>query len=259
MRVGNLESLLPAISCASNFLDSRGYSTYTQYLKWGYLSTNKLDNINIMKLKNNHSTELPGLSIKQKRSKKTYDTLIRTGFKLLKKREFDSITVAELSQSAGYSVGAFYTRFRSKEEFFDALVAHHLKNRRAVLDRLFSALHNNKLIDELIKDMVHYFWINREFWRAALVRSMRDPEFWIPIRQSGHDLANKVVARLSEQANRPLTDLEEQNVRFAFQITLGTINNTIINKPGPIFMNQKLYVEKLTRSFRLVADYDNII
>lgn len=212
-----------------------------------------------MTLKNKHSTELPGLSIKQNRSKKTYDALITKCFQLLKKRDFDSITVADLSRSAGYSVGAFYARFRSKDEFFDAMVTHHLVDRKAFLEQLFSTFQNDDLIDELIKDMVNYFWINQKFWRAALVRSMRDPEFWAPIRQSGHDLADKVVARLSEQANRPLTDLEETNVRFAFQITLGTINNTIINKPGPIFMNQKLFVEKLIRAFRLVADYDNII
>jgi AcrR family transcriptional regulator len=213
----------------------------------------------MMKLKNKHSTGLPGLSIKQNRSKITYDALIAAGFKLLRKREFDSITVAELSQSAGYSVGAFYARFRSKDEFFDAMVVNHLESRVAAGNHLFATVHNDDLIDKLIEDIVHYHWINRNFWRAALVRSMRDPEFWVPIRQSGHELVNKVVARLSEQANRPLTDLEETNVRFAFQITFGTINNTIINRPGPIFMNQKLFVEKLIRASRLVADYDNII
>jgi AcrR family transcriptional regulator len=212
-----------------------------------------------MKLKNKRSTELPGLDIKQSRSKKTYDALIKTAFQLLKKRDFDSITVAELSQSAGYSVGAFYARFRSKDEFFDAMVAHHLESRVAASEHLFSTVHNDDLIDELIEDIVHYFWINRKFWRAALVRSIRDPEFWAPIRQSGHDLASRVIGILSEQANRPLTDLEETNIRFAFQITLGTINNTIINRPGPIFMNERLFVEKLTRAFRLVSDYDNIM
>ena len=212
-----------------------------------------------MNLKKKHSTELPGLNIKQKRSKKTYDALITIGFQLLKNREFDSITVAELSQSAGYSVGAFYARFRSKDEFFDAMVAHHLITRNAHLEHLFSTLRKDDLIDELIKDIVHYLWINHKFWRAALSRSMRDPEFWTPIRQSGHNTASRVIARLSEQANRPLTDLEETNVRFAFQITFGTINNSIINQPGPIFMNQKLFVEKLTRAFRLMTDYDNII
>ena len=212
-----------------------------------------------MKLKNKHATDNRGLDIKQSRSKKTYDALIKTGFRLLKKRDFDSITVAGLSQSAGYSVGAFYARFRSKDEFFDAMVAHHLEDRVAASENLFSTVHNDDLIDELIEDIVHYYWINRNFWRAALVRSMRDPDFWGPIRQSGHDLATRVIGILTEQANHPLTDLEQTNVRFAFQITLGTINNTIINRPGPIFMNQRLFVEKLTRAFRLVSDYESIM
>ena len=211
-----------------------------------------------MKLNKTHSRDLPGISIKQNRSKKTYDALITTGFRLLKKQEFDSITVAELSKSAGYSVGAFYARFRSKDEFFDAMVVHHLKSRDATLVRLFAKLHNDDLIDKLIKNIVHYFLVNHRFWRAALVRSMRDPDFWAPIRQSGHDVASKVVARISEQAGRPLTDSEELNVRFAFQLAFGTINNSIINQPGPIFMNQKLFVEKLILAFRLVTDYDNI-
>ena len=46
-------------------------------------------------------TRSHGLNIMQKRSKKTYDALIKTGFRLLKKREWASITVAELSQTAG--------------------------------------------------------------------------------------------------------------------------------------------------------------
>jgi hypothetical protein len=86
---------------------------------------------------------------------------------------------------------------------------------------------------------------------------MRDPEFWAPIRQGGHDVATKTIKMLSEQANRPLTDEEEINVRFAFQIIFGTLNNTIINRPGPIFMNQKPFVEKLTQAFRLVSKCDN--
>ena len=195
----------------------------------------------------------------QKRSKKTYDALIKTGFRLLKKREWDSITVAELSRSAGYSVGAFYARFRSKEELLDALVAHHRKARKTALEHFFSShsRNNDDFIDELMNDIVHYHWNNRNFWRTAQVRSMRDPEFWAPIRQGGYDVASKTIEMLREQANRPLTDEEELNVRFAFQITFGTLNNSVINRPGPIFMNQKLFVEKLTRAFRLVSNYDN--
>ena len=202
-------------------------------------------------------TDTPGLNTMQKRSKKTYDALIKTSFRLLKKREWNSITVAELSRSAGYSVGAFYARFRSKEELLDALAAHHRKARKAALEHFFSSHSNDDFIDELIKDIVHYHWDNRNFWRIAQVRGMRDPEFWAPIRKGGHDVANKTIEMLSEQADRPLTDEEVINVRFAFQIVFGTLNNTILNRPGPIFMNQKLFLEKLTQAFRLVSNCDH--
>jgi AcrR family transcriptional regulator len=210
-----------------------------------------------MESNNKPLTDSPGLNIKQKRSKKTYDALIKAGFKLLKNHSWDSITVDELSRSAGYSVGAFYSRFRSKDEFFNALVAHQGKARKATLERLFSTHKNDGFIDEFIKDTVHYHWNNRNYWRAAQMRGMRDPEFWAPIRQGGHKIASKTIEMLSEQAHRPLTDEEEINIRFAFQIVNGTINNSIINRPGPIFMNQKLFAEKLIQTFRLVSKCDD--
>jgi AcrR family transcriptional regulator len=228
----------------------------------GYFKTIEIKNLNkrknIMEQKYRHSTTFPGLKIKQDRGKKTYDALIKTCFQLLKKEKYASITVSDLAKSAGYSVGAFYARFRSKDEFFDAMVAYHFKNRGEALERIFSTFSNNNLIDELIKDIILYFSANQNFWRAALVRSMRDPDFWAPIRQSGHDVASRVIERISEQAGRSLTEQEKTNLRFAFQITFGTINNSIINQPGPIFMNQELFVEKLTRAFRLVSGIDNI-
>ena len=110
-------------------------------------------------------TDLPDLNIKQKRSKKTYNSLIKAGFGLLKKREWDSITVAELSRSTGYSVGAFYARFRSKEELLVALVSHHRKTRKAALEHFFASHNNDDFIDELIKDIVRYhngFFITTE-------------------------------------------------------------------------------------------------
>jgi len=183
--------------------------------------------------------------------------MIKAGFRLLKKRDWNSITVDELSRSAGYSVGAFYARFRSKDDFFDALAAYQRKARKVTLEHLDSTPKNDGFIDELIKDTVHYLWNNRNFWRAAQMRGMRDPEFWEPFRKGGHSVASKTIAILSEQANRPLTDAEEINVRFAFQIVNGTINNAIMNRPGPIFMNQKLFIEKLIMAFRLVSNCDN--
>jgi AcrR family transcriptional regulator len=200
-----------------------------------------------------------GRRIKQKRSQKTYDALIATAFKLLEQREFDEISIAELAQKAGYSVGAFYARFRSKDELFDALVAQHMDDRTKARERIFAAAADPVLIAELIEELVGYYWSRRRFWRAALIRSIRDPSFWEPMRKHGHVFASRMIERMSVRAQRELSEAEKTNVRFAVQLAFGTINNTIINRPGPIFMEQALFVENLSRAFRLVSGYDDLV
>jgi len=197
--------------------------------------------------------------IKQKRGQRTYDALISTGFRLLAHREFESITIAELSQEAGYSVGAFYARFKSKDEFFDALIAHHLHDRRRIRERLFASVEGDEWIRAVIAEAVNYYWRRRRFWRAALIRSIHDTDFWQPIREQGHEFATLCVRRIEQEAGRAVTKAEEMNVRFAVQLALGIINNTIINRPGPIFMGQAEFVDNLTRAFRLVSGYDEIV
>ncbi|HEY5567151.1 MAG TPA: helix-turn-helix domain-containing protein [Gammaproteobacteria bacterium] len=201
----------------------------------------------------------PDRRIKQKRGRKTYDALIETGFRLLEQRELEAISIAELAKAAGYSVGAFYARFRSKDEFFDAMIAHHLEHRTKARSHLFATVPNDALVHGLIDELVSYYWKRRRFWRAALVRSIRDPDFWQPIREHGREYASLLIARISKQARRRLTKVEETNVRFAFQIALGTINNAIINRPGPLLIGQAQFVENLARAFRLVSDYDSLM
>ena len=92
-----------------------------------------------------------------------------------------------------------------------------------------------------------------------LVRSVRDAAFWEPIRKHGHEFTGRFLERLYKETGRKLTKEEEANVYFAFQIILGMINSTLINQHGPIFMGQKLFIQELTRAFRLISDFDNII
>jgi AcrR family transcriptional regulator len=196
--------------------------------------------------------------IRQKRSQKTYDALIATAFKLLEKNEFEDISIAVLAREAGYSVGAFYARFKSKDELFDALVQRHIEDRSAARKKQFATSPDATLVHDFMEDTINYYWSRRRFWRAALVRSIRDLDFWEPLRKLGHELADLMIERISSRAKRPLTATEATNVRFAVQLVLGTINNTIINRPGPIFMDQQLFVDNLARAFRLVSGYDDL-
>jgi AcrR family transcriptional regulator len=173
------------------------------------------------------------LRIRQKRSQITYDALIDTCFELLREKEFDEISIAELAQEAGYSVGAFYARFKSKDELFDAMVRQHVENRREVRRRQFATAGDDELLHELLDETVHYYWGRRRFWRALL-------------------------ARFAARAGRALTGAQQVNVRFAVQLAFGLINNTILNRPGPFFLEQNLFVENLVRAFKLVSGYDDL-
>lgn len=198
----------------------------------------------------------PGHKIRQKRGRKTYDALVRTGFKLLEKREFESITIAGLSEAAGYSVGAFYARFASKDEFFQAMVVHHLKQRAEAHEQLLANASHDELIDELIEDIVRYYWKRRRFWRAVLMRSANDPDFWKPIDRNAGVFVEQLTERIQGDAKRKLKESERENIRFAIHMVLGMVNNRIVNRPRPSFIGHETFVDNLTRAFRLVSDCD---
>lgn len=177
---------------------------------------------------------------------------------MLRNRVLSSISIAELTQAAGYSVGAFYARFQSKDEFLDALVIHHVESRRKFHERLFSTLAGDELIDTMIEDIVQYVSNNRGFWQSTLARGAHDQDFWNPMRRLGHELANEFIGAISRQIDRDLTRQEELNIRFAFQITFGTVNNAMINRPGPIQIEHAPFIEQLTRAFKLVSGYETL-
>jgi len=180
------------------------------------------------------ASQILGREIRQERGRKTYDTLIATGFRLLEEREFDEITIADLAREAGYSVGAFYARFHSKDEFLSALVAQHIEYRNRVRDRMFANADRETLAEDLVRELVGYYWNRRRFWRAALLRGMRDPVFWTPFHEQGKLSIDALIARLSGLAGRALTSSEQANIRYALQITLGMINNAIVNAGGDL-------------------------
>jgi AcrR family transcriptional regulator len=197
--------------------------------------------------------------IRQKRGQITYDALIETCFDLLQERDFDEISIADLAQKAGYSVGAFYARFQSKDELFDAMVKRHVESRRKIRSQQFAAVASSTLVHDVLEETVYHYWGRRRFWRAALIRSMREPEFWAPMRKLSYEFADSLIAHMAARAGRSLKAQEEANVRFAVQVTFGTINNTILNRPGPFFMDQALFVQNLVRAFRLVSGYDELV
>lgn len=200
----------------------------------------------------------PGRTIRQARSRKTYEALIAAGFRLLEDREFEAITIANLAEAAGYSVGAFYARFKSKDEFFEAMVAHHIQVRTAAQEKLLATASHDELIGEWIDSIVKYYWKRRAFWRAVLMRSTNDPEFWAPIDRNAGQFVPSLKARIARDVGRQLTKSESTNVGFAVHMVLSILNNRIVNRPRPSLIGHSTFVANLTRAFLLIADYESL-
>lgn len=200
----------------------------------------------------------PGQPVAQKRSRKTYSALIAAGFELLEEHEFESISIAEIARVSGYSVGAFYARFSSKDEYFQALVAQHLAERAEAREQLFASASPDTLIEAAIAEMVGYYWRRRRFWRAVLMRSTNDPEFWAPVRDAGRDFIELVTDFVEERAQRPLTAEERGHISFAVHMVYGVLNYRIVNRPVTSLTGSEGFVPDLVRAFRLVSGCDTI-
>jgi len=91
------------------------------------------------------------------------------------------------------------------------------------------------------------------FWRAALRKGATDPTFWQEFRELGRESVMRFIDCLSQLLGRELTEEEIERVRFAFQMVRGTLNNTLMNQPGPFQLEDEVFRSQMERAFLLVA------
>lgn len=192
--------------------------------------------------------------VRQTRGRRTRDALLGAGQKLIAKHSIDALTVADIARAANCSVGAFYQRFRDKTAFFRALIAQYLAEGRAATLELYARHDDDTLIRALVIETADRFRRYAGLIRSAIRMRMDDSTIWDPIRASGHFNAGRFIEWLAAQRGRPLTAEQDLSVRFAFQMLYGTLNNAIINQPGPLDIEDPAFVAQLERAFRLLLD-----
>jgi TetR/AcrR family fatty acid metabolism transcriptional regulator len=80
---------------------------------------------------------------RQKQALNTKKRILDTSLKLIKEQGYDAITIKQICEEAGVSIGAFYHHLRSKEDlivegysecdkYFDEYVIHHLKSENSI-------------------------------------------------------------------------------------------------------------------------------
>jgi AcrR family transcriptional regulator len=193
------------------------------------------------------------LPVKQSRSQKTRDRLLAAGFKLLRRKDFDQLSVADIARAANCAVGSFYQRFFDKDQYFFALAEMRREQSRSQLAAWYEGAKLGSIVERAIQRELGFVLEHPDFWRAALRRGTTDPAFWEEFRALGRTSVDTFIETYGKLLGRSVTADEQERIRFAFQMVRGTLNNTLINQPGPLSLEDAGFRRQIERAFRLVA------
>jgi AcrR family transcriptional regulator len=188
----------------------------------------------------------------QDRSRLTAERFLSAALKLLETSTFEALSVADIAREAGRSVGAFYQRYGSKDDFLTVLVNDYFERGEVESDRLLAQGEDESVLDTLLAENFAVLLRYRNLWHAALRRSAHDPTFWAQFHSIGRRRLQILAARLGELRGRPLSEDELLRLAIALQVFNSVINNQMINTPGPLSLSSPDFLPSLLRVFHAV-------
>lgn len=195
---------------------------------------------------------LPGVNpARQKRSREMTQALLEAGQRLLAGKSLAELSVEELCASIGASVGAFYSRFQSKEAYFHALQLLACRRGAEALETAPAALAQGGLAEiclAIALGTVHWMRRYEGVVRAALQHGATHPARWTPFKELGRAALERWRPLLLARLGRGARPRKERAVGFAFQLLYGTLVNIVLNDPGPLSLGDKDLAERLARA-----------
>lgn len=184
--------------------------------------------------------DLPGVTpSRQKRSRETTAALLSAGADMLRTRSLAELSIEALCTKVGATVGAFYSRFESKEAYFNALIELAARDGEGRLSRMMqNEQAAGRSLAELCRLLVHgiIVWIrNHEgVLRAALQHDDTRPNRWTTFKGLARATASHATPPLLRVMGKGREAAKTRAIAFGFQVVLGTLVNAILNDPGPL-------------------------
>jgi AcrR family transcriptional regulator len=154
---------------------------------------------------------------KQKQAR-TRASLMRSAARLFCRRGLEGSSVEEIAADAGYTKGAFYANFRSKEELFLTMLDQHFAEELERMDRALSGEGDpQQEARDAAADFVRYIFQDSEWpplYFQFAAQAARDPEFRQELSTRARAMRAKMVevfrrwsAEFPEEPPLPLEDL----------------------------------------------------
>ena len=195
--------------------------------------------------------DLPGVTpSRQQRSRETTTALLAAGAEMLRTHSLAELSIEALCRKVGATVGAFYSRFESKEAYFNALMALAARDGEGRL----SAMKQDQRLTEadlaglsrlLVRGTITWIRNHEGVLRAALQHDDTRPDRWSTFKE----LARANVAGATPMLLRAMGPgrkaAKTRAIAFGFQVVLGTLVNAILNNPGPLSIHDGELEERL--------------
>ena len=197
-------------------------------------------------------------AVHQGRSRITAERFVEAALDLLQTHTFDELSVADMARRAERSVGAFYQRFGSKEEFLASLLTTYMVTRERETERVLAQARDEGVVEQVLTDNYESLMRNRNLWHAALRKSAQNPGFWAQFQFFIQRRPAIMAERLGEIRGQTLDPDEVFRLRMALQVFNSVINNQMMNNPGPLTLNTPEFLPTLMGIFNAVraADLD---
>jgi len=189
----------------------------------------------------------------QSRSARTAAALIEAGRYLLREKSLEDLSIELVCDSAQTTVGAFYGRFESKQDFFVTMqrVQTMLTEQsiQAFIERHpagASSIH--ALCADIVHETVNNFRTNLGVMRASLQHSREG--MWQVIKQSGDRYRAMLVQLLAPYLKHLKPRERERRILFAYQALAGVLVHVVLNNPGPLRLDDAAIEDELLRLVR---------
>jgi len=187
--------------------------------------------------------DLPGVApSRQKRSHQTTLALLRAGADMLRRRNLAELSIEALCTEVGVTVGAFYSRFESKEAYFNALMALAARDgeqRLGEIRRPSADTSLDQLCHVIVSGIIAWMRDHEGVLRAALQHDDTRPDKWTPFKALAQATTARATPLLLPAMGKGRKAAKTRAIAFGFQVVLGTLVNAILNDPGPLSLSSK--------------------
>ncbi|HSM35613.1 MAG TPA: helix-turn-helix domain-containing protein [Longimicrobiales bacterium] len=196
---------------------------------------------------------------RQARSQKSLDRILGAAERIAGERGLEAVTVQEVIQRSGVSVGSFYARFEGR----DALL-HHMQHRfwtdaeeqwRAFLDPArWDGVPASVLVGELVRILVRGYALRAPQLRAYLLYALAHPD-GKPLRRAtmlDEAVAERLLALLEPRLSEFAHPWPERAVPMAIRQLLATLREEVLfgrARPEGATLEEDDLVVELTRAF----------